>query len=204
MKQLEIKAAACGNVTGDSYIETPPILKPLKRSVLNVVNKRDNFCFLYCIAAAIFCFVGRPHSPKIHRKILNDYLSTRSYCQCRCPPFLLFEKRNRCSINVYQLENSRLVSVYHSKNRKGWHKIDLSRLLENKNIHYCLIKNISNLIHFLCRSKSKLNKGPKSRSCRNCFQPIVKPNFKKTCTFLREQRPTRDSNAYRVAICRVC
>ena len=47
-----------------SYIETPPILKPLKRSILNVVNKRDHFCFLYCIAAATFSSVARPHSPK--------------------------------------------------------------------------------------------------------------------------------------------
>ena len=99
---------------------------------------------------------------------------------------LMFEKLTRCSINIYQLENSRLLSVYHSTNRKGRHKIDLLRLLENKNSHYCLIKkNISNLIHFLCRSKSKQNKGPKSRFCRNCFQPIVKPNFKKYALFSR-------------------
>ena len=46
MKQLAIETAACGNVAGGSYIETPPILKPLKRSILNVVNKRESFCFL--------------------------------------------------------------------------------------------------------------------------------------------------------------
>ena len=68
MKQLEIKTGACGNVTGGSYIETPPILRTLKRSILNVVRKRDKFCFLSCIAAATFSFVGRPHSPKIHKK----------------------------------------------------------------------------------------------------------------------------------------
>ena len=101
----------------------------------------------------------------------------------------MFEKRNRCSINVYQLENSKLVLVYHSKNRKGGHKIDLLRLLENKNSHYWLIKNISNLIHFLCRSKSKQNKGPKSRFCRNCFQPIVKPSFKKHALFCESNAP---------------
>ena len=57
MKQLEMKTAACGNVTGGSYIETPPILKPLKRSILNVVNKRDNFCFLlYCSGNFFLCW----------------------------------------------------------------------------------------------------------------------------------------------------
>ena len=72
MKQLEIKTAACGNVTGCSHKETPPILKPLKRSILNVVNKRNKFCFLYCIEAAIFSFVGRPHSPKKKMQTLLD------------------------------------------------------------------------------------------------------------------------------------
>ena len=72
MKQLEMKTAACGNVTRGSYIEKPPILKPLKRSILNVVEERDSFCFFYCIAVAIFSIVGRPHSPKVHKKIIED------------------------------------------------------------------------------------------------------------------------------------
>ena len=46
MTRLEIKTVSCSKVTGGSYIETPPILKALNRSILNVVNKRDNFCFL--------------------------------------------------------------------------------------------------------------------------------------------------------------
>ena len=100
-----------------------------------------------------------------------------------------FEKRNHCSINVYQLEKTKLVSVYHSKNRKGRYKIDLLRLLENKNNHYCLIKNFSNLFHFLTRSKSKQNKRPKSRFCQNCFQPIVKKNFKKHVSFCENNAP---------------
>ena len=189
MKQLEIKTAACGNVTGGSYIETPPMLKPLKRSILNVVNKRDNFCFLYCIAAAIFSFVGRPHSPKIHKKNIERLSFNPKLMPMPLSAIPMFEKRNRCSINVHQLENSKLVSVYHSKNRKGRHKIDLLRLLENRNSHYCLIKSISNLIHFLCRSKSKQNKGPKCRFCRNFFQPIVKPSFKKHALFCESNAP---------------
>ena len=54
MKQLEIKIVACGYVIGGSYIETPPILKPLKRSILIVVNKRDNFCFLLLFCSGNF------------------------------------------------------------------------------------------------------------------------------------------------------
>ena len=187
MKKLEIKTAACGNVTGGSYVETPPIIKPLKRSILSVFNRQYKFCFLYCLAAENFSFLGRPHSPKIHEKI-ERLSSNPKLMPMPLSAVPTFEKRNRCSINVYQLEKSKLVSMYHSKNRKRRHK----------NSHYCLIKNISNMIHFLCRSKLKQNKGSKSRFCRNCFQLIVEPNFEKHGLFLR------DFNAYRVAICPVC
>ena len=100
-----------------------------------------------------------------------------------------FDKRNRCSINVYQMDNSKLVSLYHSKNRKGRHTIDRLRLKDNQNSHYCLIKNFSNLIHLLIRSRIKHDKGPKSRFCRNCFQPIIKKNFKKHVSFCKSNAP---------------
>ena len=71
MKQLEIKTAACGNVTGGSYIETPPILKPLKRSILNVVNKRDKFCFIV-LQRQFFHSLGDLVVRRFTRKIFND------------------------------------------------------------------------------------------------------------------------------------
>ena len=73
-KQLEIKTYASGNVTGGFNIVTPPTLKTLKCSILNVVNKKDYFCLLGYIEGAIFSFVGRPHSAEIHKKISNNYL----------------------------------------------------------------------------------------------------------------------------------
>ena len=51
LSRLEIKTICCNNVTCNSYIETPALLKPLKRFLLNVVNKRDNFCFFHCIVS---------------------------------------------------------------------------------------------------------------------------------------------------------
>ena len=185
LSRLEIKTVCCNNVTGSSYIETPALLKPLKRSLLNVVNKRDNFCFLYCIAAALFSFTGKPFRPNSHEKNIEKLCFNPKLMPMLLSAIPSFEKRNHCSINVYQSENTKLVSVYHSKNRKGRYKIDLLRLLENKNSHYCLIKNFSNLLHFLTRSKSKQNKGPKSRFCRNCFPPIVKKTSKSMYPFAK-------------------
>ena len=189
LTRLEIKTVSCSKVTGGSYIETPPILKALNRSILNVVNKRDNFCFLYCVAAALLSFIGRANSPKTHKKNIERLSFTSKVMPMPLSAIPSFEKRNCCSINVYQMENSKLVSVYHSKNRRGRHKIDHLRLMDNQNSHYCLIKNFSNLIHFLTRSRMKHDKGPKSRNCRNCFQPIIKKNFKKHVSFCESNAP---------------
>ena len=85
LSRLEIKTVCCNNVTGGSYIETPALLKPLKRSRLNV--NRDKFCFLYCIAAALFSFTGKPFRPDSHKKTLRSRLSTQSSRQCLYPLF---------------------------------------------------------------------------------------------------------------------
>ena len=189
LTRLEIKTVSCSKITGGSYIQTPPILKPLNGSILNVVNKRDNFCFLYCVAAALFSFIGRANRPKTHKKNIERLSFNSKLMAMPLSAIPSFEKRNRCSINVYQMQNPKLVSVYHSKNRRGRHKIDLPRLMDNKNSHYGLIKNFSNLVHFLTRSRMKHDKGPKSRFCRNCFQPIIKKNFKKHVSFCESNAP---------------
>ena len=122
LSRIEIKTVCCNNVSVISYIETPPLLKPLKRSFLNVVNKRDIFSFLYCIAAAMFFFTGEsvcPNSHKKHREALfqpeahsNDFIRSS-----------LVRKRNHCSINVFQLKNTKLVSVYFTKNQRAGTKM---------------------------------------------------------------------------------
>ena len=68
MERFEIKTAKCATVVAGSYIETPPLLQKLKKHILNIVNKKDNFCFLYCVAAALFSFVGRAFRPKTFGK----------------------------------------------------------------------------------------------------------------------------------------
>ena len=83
LSRLQIKTVCCSNVTGSSYIETSALLKPLKRSLLKVVNKRDNFSS-YCIAAALFLFTGKHFRPNIHKR---SCVSTRSSCQCLYPLF---------------------------------------------------------------------------------------------------------------------
>ena len=89
----------------------------------------------------------------------------------------------------WRTPSCKLVSVYHSKNRRGRHKIDLLRLKDNQNSHFCLIKKLSNYIRFPTRSRLKLDRGLKSRIFRNCFQPILRKNFKKHVSFCESNAP---------------
>ena len=189
MERFEIKTAKCATVVAGSYIETPPILQKLKRSLLNIVNKKDNFCFLYCVGAALFSFVGRAFRPKTHLENVQKLHFNAKQMPMPLSGIRSFEVRNRCSINVYQLDGRKLINIYSSKNKSQRRKVNLLRLVDGKRSHYCLIKNFSNLIHHLSRSPQKRSSGPKSRFCRNCYQPVLKQNMARHSTFCESNDP---------------
>ena len=114
---LEIKTVLCSNLTRVSYIETPALPEVLNRTISNIVNKRDNFFSLCCIAAALFSFFGRARSPRPHKKYIQRLHFNSKLMSMPLTTNPCFERKNDCSINVYQLEESKLVSVYHTKNR---------------------------------------------------------------------------------------
>ena len=100
-----------------------------------------------------------------------------------------FEKRNSVSINVYQLENGKLVAVFYSKNKSSKRRVNLLRLVSGCKTHYCLIKNFSNLLQRLMRSEKKRKHGSKSKFCSNCFQPIIKRNYRRHMNFCESNAP---------------
>ena len=160
-----------------------------KKSLLNIVNKKDSFCFLYCIAAALFSFVGSPFRPKSHMKNIEKLNFDPKQMPMPLSGIRSFEMRNKCSINVYQLEDNKLINIYSSKNKKSRRRVDLLRLVNGNRSHYCLIKNFSNIIHHLSRSPKKREAGPKSRFCRNCYQPIAKQNMQRHLKFCETNAP---------------
>ena len=90
-----------------------------------------------------------------------------------------FERSNDVSSIVYQLEGRKLVAVCYSKQKSSKRRFNLLRLVVCSNSHYYLITNFSNILQQLTRSESKRKKGSKSKFCSNCFQPIIKKNFRK-------------------------
>ena len=100
-----------------------------------------------------------------------------------------FEKRNIVSINVYELENGKLVAVSYSKNKSSKRRVNLLRLVSGCKIHYCQIKNLSNLLQRLTRSEKKRKHGSKSEFCSNTFQPIIKRNYRRHTRFCESNAP---------------
>ena len=187
--RLEIKTAQLASSPTSTYIETPPILRNLKKSLLNNVNKKDSLCFLYCIAAALFFFVGSPFRPESHLKNIEKLNFGPKQMPMPLSGIRSFEMRNKYSINVYQLEDNKLINIYSSKNKKSRRRLDLLRLVDGKRSHYCLIKSFSNIIHHLSRSPKKREAGPKSLFCRNCYQPIAKQNIQRHLKFCETNAP---------------
>ena len=116
---MEMKTATSQALSVSSYIETPNIMKGLSKSLLNVKSKNDNFCFLYCVAAASFVFTGRAFSPKSHKENMKRLKFDLSRMPTPLSNIQPFEKSNDVSINVYQLENRKLVAVFYSKNKNS-------------------------------------------------------------------------------------
>ena len=87
------------------------------------------------------------------------------------------------------------MSVYHTKNRKARNKIDLLRLVDNKNNHYCLIKNFSNLVHFLTRSKLKQGKGPKFPKLPELLSTHCQTKLQEARYVLRDECTAGNTNA---------
>ena len=188
LQSVEVRTATCQTLNGSSYIEMPNILKGLSKSLLKVKNK-NNFCFLYCVAAALFAFTGRAFSPKSHKENVKQLKFNSSRMPMPLSSIQPFEKRNNVSINVYQLENGKLVAVFYSKNKNSKRRVNLLRLVNGSKTHYCLIKNFSNLLQRLTRSEKKRKNGSKSRFCSNCFQSIIKRNYMNHIKFCESNAP---------------
>ena len=183
LQSVEVKTANCQTLSGSSYIETPDFFKGLSKSPLNVKNKNDNFCFLYCVAAALFPFTGRATHTKSHKENVKKLKFNSSRMPISLSSIASFEKRNSVSINVYQQEKCKLVPVFYSKSKSSKRRVNLLRLVSGCKTHCCLIKNFSNLLQRFTRSEKKRKLGSKSKFCSNCFQPIIKRNYRSHTNF---------------------
>ena len=72
LSRLEIKTAQNATSPAGTYIEPPPILRNLKRSLLNIVNKKDSFCFCIALQLRYFLLLVLPLDRRVIRKTLKS------------------------------------------------------------------------------------------------------------------------------------
>ena len=170
---VEVKVAAPVRESGSSFIPTPAILRKTK-------NKKDEMCFLYSVLAALYPQKKHCDRPSAYFNLLDKMEHRMQDFPMCLSKIRFFEKRNDVSITVHRFDHDRLPNVCHSKNRASRKNLKLLLLMDESKNHYCLIKNFSNLMQKLNRSSKKRTKGPKSRFCGNCFQPVIRKSYGKS------------------------
>jgi hypothetical protein len=150
-----------------SYIKLPEVLAN-KKAIINVKNENDNKCFLWSILAALYPVCENPQRVskyKEHEFKFNDALKGIEF-PVKIQDIEKFENRvKNCSINVYHHDECyNVCPLKITKDEKKNH-IDLLYLTENKNSHYCLIKDLWKLVG------SQISKYEhKKYLCKMCLQ----------------------------------
>ncbi|CAG9806789.1 unnamed protein product [Chironomus riparius] len=172
---------------GSSYIALPKRLLNSKRSgILNIKN-RDCFCFLYCIAAALYPETDliKKTKPETYKKHFKNFITTKLSFPLDCKFIPNFEKLNKhlnISINVYDYSDGHFSVLRTTKEQKHKH-IDLLIIHNTSNFHYCLVTDFSSAF------RSSITKDTKKLEfiCKQCLQHFYKEESYKlhlelTCT----------------------
>ena len=146
--QLQINVGKYRPLKGSTYFKLPDHLAR-KKAIINIQNK-DEFCFLWCVLAAIYKVKSHPERVNHYAK----YFHTLNIAGLTFPlpinQVSKFEKQNQIFVNVYEYTDNNVYPLYVSKLQdkdcdvRG--KVDLLLLSMNGKKHYCLINDISRLL----------------------------------------------------------
>ena len=173
---FHVKQVSYVPIRGSSYLALPNDLQSMN-CLLNIKNRENNNCFLYCYVAAwhfayaqsLYENVGwrmrtNPETysisnPMTHQRV-GDFELPMAFNQIS-----RFENLEKVQVNVIRYQKTGLIPLRISKRQELPFILDLLLLSDSRAYHYVLIKNlkvlISNLKQQVLRSSSKI--------CRNCF-----------------------------------
>lgn len=166
IKFLTISINEYKPLTGSSYIDLP-IWIIHKKAVINVKND-DQECFKWAVLSAL-------HPAKDHSDRLSNYKKYENELNFKGIEFPTsinqiskFEKQNDLIINVYHVNNEAIEPLRISKRTKTIEDhekvINLLLVRNQKNSHYCWIKDFSRLV----KSQSTKHK-TKTYYCYSCL-----------------------------------
>ena len=156
---LDVKFATFSPIRGSSYLPTPPELDA-SHLLLNIRNRQDHNCFLYCFTTAWHL----KHGPLLYvagRDSLAKRTSSDTYSR-RNPlghqaegefempmgfgQMLRFEKLNDCKINVFRYTENQLVPLRVTREKGDGLEIDLLLVDDGQKYHYILILDLMRLV----------------------------------------------------------
>ena len=187
---LDIKVCKTRSLAGSSFILTPTKLARFRYSLLNIKNLSEKFCFIYCILAFLYpCSkIESDHTTIV--KNLIDLFPTDSFRPMKLREIPKFETNNSLAITVLSLDDDGSLFCCHRSKLKGnFRKLFLLPLTDELNFHYCLIMSFQNLLHKLCQSLRKAEKGRRTNFCVNCLQSIGKNKYTDHIRLCEDNQP---------------
>ena len=167
--RLDVNFARWNPLRGSSWIPLPVKLAN-KKAVINMINRKDEMCFKWCITRAANMVENHPE--RITEK-LREQAEKFDWTDCKFPMAVdkikFFEKRNDVSINVYEWKGY-AGPLRITKKEKPFH-VDLVFLTKDFQSHFALIKNFSRFASSQVPGKGKTERF----FCKRCLNYFPKP-----------------------------
>ena len=179
---VDLKVCKGRALSDSSYITTPPKMEKLEKSLLNIKNVHDDFCFLYCVAAALFPVTQNRSRSSNYSRRLPELIFDPNNMPMKIEHTPKFEHDNILSITVFHYrEDGAVTTCYWRKRRQNVRKkINLVLLTNAETSHFCLITNIQNFMHKMCRSYKKSTKANKNESLCELHAIRVEKKFRRS------------------------
>ncbi|XP_058981533.1 uncharacterized protein LOC131803829 [Musca domestica] len=205
--KLNINIYKANLTRGSQFLKTPLSLSK-KNACLNIRNY-DEFCFKWCIVAALSepaaaCDKSNPQSYNINITEEIIYLPSGEILNFRGLSFPMaiknikdFEANNEdISINVFGYDGNQIVGPYYLTPKRRNRHINLMLLHEGDKFHYILIMDMSRLL----RSQITAHRG-RSIICDGCIQSFtteaVYAKHEKECVGVVTEMPKEGENIIR-------
>lgn len=156
---LLIKVCKYYPLKGRSYINLPKCLKD-KRAILNIKNL-DDFCFCYAILAALHPITDNSNANRVanYKPFLNELNLQNIPMPMSLESLPTFEKKNsNIAVNVFSFDQKKelkIYPVYISKKSTPEFLVNLLYISNEKQSHFCLIKDFSRLMAHLTNHHGK-------------------------------------------------
>ena len=183
--ELDVNFAAFNPIRGSSYLPTPPELDA-SHLLLNIRNRQDHNCFLYCFTAAWHLkngpllyvasrdSIARRTSPDTYSR--RNPLAHQAKGEFEMPmgfgQMLRFEKLNNCKINVFRYMEKQLVPQRVTRETNDNLEIDLLLVDDGQEYHYILIQDLLRLVNLVKGTTTLQHRV----LCRNCFHVCTNGN----------------------------